>query len=948
MSNSVEKAQKTQKLDKLTNNKKRVKKSSSVDSEKPIIENGTNSDAESKTKKLKAKRDTSNDTVITDLLTRVPQLGYVELGGGEGLGNGVIINRKNIFIPRARKIQIYFTKTQTLIRTLSPSFSTDSSSILKIQLSPSDKTLFCLTSDGKIHYWSGNFDNYEGSLKVDKTVLDFQLTKKSLSDDAEDYSINLLVRDDSYDTEILSELKFKSDNLETKWNNYWENKQESGDFASYVVTYDKTKSDKEITVGTSNTTDHYNHKEDTINDAVFLQTIVKSTENWNLSGVVRIPPNCVVFNELRGYPNVIFTFVDNIITLVDLKNSQCTTYAHSRPITTIAIHPTLPQFAYGDNWGKILLNQFTIEDGKVNIGKPNCTLHWHSQGVTSLCYLSSGIHLLSGGKESVMVQWNLVEGKTRLLPRLPQAIQTIHPYGVRQAAIRCDDGSITVIHDIPDFKQLTVFKGIDIPSNEAPVTGYDPRTNELAMISQNDKILFLNSGNGEITRTLETSQINKIQQTNEKQQIIDPRITQVKFTDNGEWLITSEYWDPVGFPSQSGLKFWQFDSHTSKYVLATHILEPHLGQILNLQVFNHASAGLVAITLGEDNFTMKKLNGSVKLVTNIPASNKLLHFDVSSDGTLCALTSSSKIVLWDPLTNNTLTYLAPSLISPQMLKAQFISNTPYLVIQSVNHLSLVNLIHKTQSWKLDLSPQQILIDRTHTLIHCVVPNTKENVRLITFDPKNGEAVGFCQIPVDENTGKLPNLIQDNKKSLVLEDGRKCSKLYWIDGNRSLFGLAQSKNQLIKTATITKSSVEEFDNSEEVSEIKKTIGTSAKRTASGDIKLGSFVPDLTPFFEILKAPGHMLPGLKSIFSSLVNRVLPPKQTVIDEEIEIVANDTELTNGEHESTNNTEELSNGQEIINKPFIQTYKTIDTSLSSVTPSDSELNQFLSKITKN
>jgi hypothetical protein len=94
MSNSVEKTQKTQKLDKLSNNKKRQKKINSIEVEKPIIENGTSSETEFKVKKLKSKRDTSNDIVITDLLTRVPQLGYTELGGGEGLGNGVIINRK--------------------------------------------------------------------------------------------------------------------------------------------------------------------------------------------------------------------------------------------------------------------------------------------------------------------------------------------------------------------------------------------------------------------------------------------------------------------------------------------------------------------------------------------------------------------------------------------------------------------------------------------------------------------------------------------------------------------------------------------------------------------------------------------------------------------------------------------------------------------------------------
>ena len=105
---------------------------------------------------------------------------------------------------------------------------------------------------------------------------------------------------------------------------------------------------------------------------------------------------------------------------------------HTKPITTMAFDVNDKAVAAGDSTGRILTwHGFAqaVEFGKdlavndasktaENSEIPCTTYHWHAQAVGCLLFSTDGSYLLSGGKESVLVLWQLESGKKSYLPRL--------------------------------------------------------------------------------------------------------------------------------------------------------------------------------------------------------------------------------------------------------------------------------------------------------------------------------------------------------------------------------------------------------------------------------------------------------------------------------------------------------------------------------------------------
>lgn len=48
---------------------------------------------------------------------------------------------------------------------------------------------------------------------------------------------------------------------------------------------------------------------------------------------------------------------------------------------------------------------------------PLTTVHWHTGPVGALCFSSDGVSLLSGGREGVLVIWQLENNRSNYLPR---------------------------------------------------------------------------------------------------------------------------------------------------------------------------------------------------------------------------------------------------------------------------------------------------------------------------------------------------------------------------------------------------------------------------------------------------------------------------------------------------------------------------------------------------
>ena len=97
--------------------------------------------------------------------------------------------------------------------------------------------------------------------------------------------------------------------------------------------------------------------------------------------------------------------------------------------TSISCHPTERKLAVAQEdgsiryWNCIPETPFATEQSitPYNIKFQTHDLHWHSRGPT-IQHTQDGVYLLSGGREGVLVIWQLSTGKRQFLPGLDAPI----------------------------------------------------------------------------------------------------------------------------------------------------------------------------------------------------------------------------------------------------------------------------------------------------------------------------------------------------------------------------------------------------------------------------------------------------------------------------------------------------------------------------------------------
>ncbi|KAI8526275.1 hypothetical protein RHMOL_Rhmol13G0296200 [Rhododendron molle] len=167
---------------------------------------------------------------------------------------------------------------------------------------------------------------------------------------------------------------------------------------------------------------------------------------------------------------------------------------HTKKLTTLAFHPTKRIVAAGDVTGRILIwrgfgnRAFSLSDKRIKEAltsndddRPgvrgdddadSCTTwHWHSAEVKLLLFSSDGAYLYSGGKEGVLVVWQLDTGKKKFLPRIGSPLQffttSLDP---SLSSVSCADNRIHLLK-MPSMEILKSIAGIKLRCSVPEIKG---------------------------------------------------------------------------------------------------------------------------------------------------------------------------------------------------------------------------------------------------------------------------------------------------------------------------------------------------------------------------------------------------------------------------------------------------------------------------------------------
>ncbi|KAF7195343.1 U3 small nucleolar RNA-associated protein 17, partial [Pseudocercospora fuligena] len=281
-------------------------------------------------------------------------------------------------------------------------------------------------------------------------------------------------------------------------------------------------------------------------------------------------------------------------------------------------------------------------DGKIHVysdlaslfGSPhNATLpaprilHWHREAVSTVKFSRDGNYLISGGKESVMVIWQLETGHKQFLPHLTAEIERIvvSPDGTRYA-VQMGDNSIMVLStselkpvanfaglQLPIQTETSLIDGVQMPITTAVLHPSDATQLLMTVPSTQPKTArdistrpFLQTFDVRNSRHVSRQALSRNNVTDfnigpEDMPILPPDVSQVAVGADGKWLATVDEWivpgsdlehavakttalgphDILALKDQQArrrevyLKFWKWDANQGIWTLSTRVDGPH-------------------------------------------------------------------------------------------------------------------------------------------------------------------------------------------------------------------------------------------------------------------------------------------------------------------------------------------------------------------------------------
>jgi NET1-associated nuclear protein 1 (U3 small nucleolar RNA-associated protein 17) len=208
---------------------------------------------------------------------------------------------------------------------------------------------------------------------------------------------------------------------------------------------------------------------------------------------------------------------------------------------------------------------------------PCTTFHWHAQRVGCLQFTRDGAYLLSGGKEAVLVLWQLETGKKSYLPRLGAEITHLccFPEDHARVAAAHGDNAIRVvslaslavesvargvrpaplIRQNPSFFKETaraIVAGNALSTQPPPFVGIDPRSKLVALAASGASLQLFDAAHDAHVADLAVAPRNLVSGDGGPEEPMEPYVSHAAFSHDGSILVTVDRRSERPLPARGG------------------------------------------------------------------------------------------------------------------------------------------------------------------------------------------------------------------------------------------------------------------------------------------------------------------------------------------------------------------------------------------------------------
>uniref|UniRef100_A0A8C8I9M3 WD repeat-containing protein 75 second beta-propeller domain-containing protein n=1 Tax=Oncorhynchus tshawytscha TaxID=74940 RepID=A0A8C8I9M3_ONCTS len=321
--------------------------------------------------------------------------------------------------------------------------------------------------------------------------------------------------------------------------------------------------------------------------------------------------------------------------------------------TCVSCHPKEDCIATGHEDGKIRLWRNFNQKKEYTYS----TLHWHHGAVNTLQFTPEGTNLLSGGIESVLVQWHYTqENQKDFLPRLGGAIThiAVSPDG----SLFCtshSDNKITIIQSC--VKVSAIIQGLVKGEGVRTDLTIDPRSKALVLNGKPGHLQFYSLHRDKLLYNLDIVQQEYIHEEGLDQF----EVVKAAFDTRGNWLATVEERTQKGSELEINLKLWAYDEQTQSFMLNTTVTAPHEDQITAM-CFSPSPETTMLVTISFDGHFKAWLYCSLTHDSANQAEGACWSCDFvggyhhlkpgcccfSADGSLLAVGFQEVVTVWSP------------------------------------------------------------------------------------------------------------------------------------------------------------------------------------------------------------------------------------------------------------------------------------------------------------